>query len=203
VTDSGSMSAAYSMVFPVVFTVDLRARTVDAESPTSGVEGAMPSSSGSGTDSFTLTTVQGDQTNTCSIPANTAFNASGSLSDAWGGGPDPKSYQAGKLLFTLSGNTDTSDRYPCSPTTVGAITVNQNTVPGFSLNPDGYPGCSAGNARSIPVPLSELGQRHVVTTFDPGPLACQTTDLDANYTAHLEYTITLDLKTTQADASMR
>lgn len=197
VTDTGSMSASYSMVFPVVFTVDLKAHTVDAEPPTPGVKGAMPSSSGSGTDSFTLTTVQGQQTNTCTIPANTPFSAAGALADVWGGGPDIKSYEAGQMFFTLSGNSDTRGTYPCSPTTVGTIAIGQSTVPGFSLNPDGYPGCSAGNSRSIPIPMSDLGQRHVVTTFALGPLSCQSTRLDANYTAHLKYTITLDLHATR------
>jgi hypothetical protein len=42
--------------------------------------------------------------------------------------------------------------------------------------------------------MSDLGQQHVATMFDPGPLACQATHLGASYTAHVHYTITLDLQ---------
>jgi hypothetical protein len=189
-TYSGSMSASFSMVFPVVFTVDAKAHTVDAEPPTIVYAGRMPSSSGSGTDSYTLTSMDGNQTNTCTIPAGTHFIVGGGLIDLW----DTKSHLAGPMLFGLSGGFDPKQpRYPCSPSTVGAISIGPDTVPGLALNPGGS-GCSAGGSPNIEIPVSDLGQQHVTTSFDRGPLACQGTYLAAIYTAHIHYTVTLNLQ---------
>lgn len=179
-TYSGSVSASFSFVFPVVFTVDAKAHTVDAES--------MASSSGSGTNSFTLTSMEGSQTNTCTIPAGSHFTAAGNLTDTW----NIRSRHTGPMLFLLSAAFN-SAIYPCSPSTIGTITIGTVTVPGLALNPAGYPGCSAGNSPYISIPISDLGKQHVTTKFDPGPLKCQATRLSANYTAHVRYTITLDL----------
>jgi hypothetical protein len=60
-TYSGSMSASFSITFPVVFTVDSKAHTVAA--------GSVASTGGSGTDSFSLiATDQGQPSDTCRFP---------------------------------------------------------------------------------------------------------------------------------------
>ena len=58
------------------------------------------------------------------------------------------------------------------------------------------PGCVSGKLTDIyvPIPLSDLGQQLVSTSFRPGPIACQATLLSAFYTAHVVYTITLELQ---------
>jgi hypothetical protein len=96
------------------------------------------------------------------------------------------------MLFALKGSSNTTTAYPCSPSTAGSISIDNATVPG--LWNEAYPGCSAGGSLYIPIPMSDLGQQHVATMFDPGPLACQATHLGASYTAHVHYTITLDLQ---------
>jgi hypothetical protein len=203
-TYTGSMSASFSLTFLMVFTVDAKAHTVAAAEPPATASAA--GTNGSGTDSFMLTSVQGSQTNSCTIPANSKFTIAGGLSPVWGGGPDKKSYSTGEMLFYLSAATNSSI-YPCSPSTIGTMTIDKLSVPGLTMvsvnspasqNPavDPYPGCVSGGSVDIPIAVSELGNKHVKTTFDPGPVACQSTHLSAQYTAHVKYTITLDLQST-------
>jgi hypothetical protein len=181
-TYSGSMSALFSITFPVVFTVDSKAHTVAA--------GSVASTGGSGTDSFSLTaTDQGQPSDTCTVPAHTAFKAVGGLAPVWGGGPDAKSYAAGVMLFSLSAGPDRSKLYPCSassPTSIINVSVESGfTVPGSNLqyvdipsskNPAApNPGCMSGKPTDIyvPIPISDLGKEEVVTSFHPGPIACR------------------------------
>ena len=199
-TYSGGMSASITIMFPVDFTVDKKARTVAVNSASS--------TGGSGTDSFTITaTDQGQPSDTCTVPAHTAFKAVGGLAPVWGGLPDAKSYAAGVMLFSLSAGPDKSKLYPCSassPSSIINVTVESGlTVPGTNLQyvkiPPSQnaaapnPGCVSGNPTDIyvPIPLSDLGKEEVTTSFRPGPVACQGTVLGALYTAHVVYTITL------------
>jgi hypothetical protein len=69
------------------------------------------------------------------------------------------------MLFALKGSSNTTTAYPCSPSTAGSISIDNATVPGLWNE-----------------------------AYLPGPLACQATHLGASYTAHVHYTITLDLQ---------
>jgi len=206
-TFKGSAQSSFSFTVPYAFVLNPKAGTVSA------AEQALTFPNGSGVDSFSLTGADPPRQppDTCAIPPNTNFKAVGSLAPIWGGLPDIKSFRAGVMLFTFSVEPEKSNIYACSlstPASRQTITVQSGySIPGARLvyvdippskNPDpslANPGCVSGalNDIYIPIPLSDLGQGTVTTTFDP-VVACQSTFLDATYTAHAHYTITLTLE---------
>lgn len=210
VSYSGSMSAHWALQFDTDFTVDEKARTVDAEGyGPSGAYGTgtlvslSPTGPPSSTDELSLTATSQTGTSSCAVPAGTKFVAQGTLHDLWGGGPSSDAFETGQVPLLLSGSSASPSpgSFKCSnpPSTfeIGAF-----TVPGFAGDGIGTAaGCARGEAEldKVPqpvlrVPVADLGRDFATLVFEEG-FSCVPTLLGATYTAHVRYVMLLSLST--------